>query len=335
MAQKKPRQTSLSNLSMALISEGLELLQTKAFRVYKLNIDRRGPPIAGSESSPAGIAILLIMTGLDYHLARTKYLRDIALRKSPLPYTPYFSWQIGDSLFSKLENLLVRRNQKTLKEQLIEITCVRDSIAHPKLYEVTQEFIGDESAFGKSSASLVSGLRHKEKTIARKMVKREYTKLLRLPLVPDWISYRDAVLALMVVTRMIYWMEREYGNPYAWVGHFCVRNKPPDFFPSGNDTQTRSISLTEWTRTFFRNLSATDQEVVRRRLKGNLDKYMEKPPIRFHRRRGRAFFSMLDDFQDPEPHFLSQPPSPKWIPVKGAKKNAPSSSKHLGNPRSS
>ncbi len=303
---------------MQLISEGLELLQTKALRVYKLNADRRGPPIAGTESCPAGIAILLLATGLDYHLARLKYLRDVAIQTPALPHTPYFSWKIGDPLSLKLDNLLIRRGDKTFREQLIEITVVRDSIAHPKFYEITEELIGKDSEFGRSTALLAKGSEHRSKTIQRKMAKSEYTKLLRLPLVPTWISYRDAVLALIVVTRMIHWLEHQYGNPYAWVGGFLVRDRPPGFFPSWGQSLTRSIPLTEWASAFFYNLSGSDQGVVRERLKGDLSRYLDKPPMRFARRTGKAF-SVLDDFREAEPDFLTQPPPAKWIPVKRPK----------------
>src|SRR5688572_9621537 len=139
MTEENFKQASLSNLSMGLIGDGLELLQTKAFRVYRINIDRRGPPIAGTESVPACIAVLLLLTGLDYHLTNLKYRRDIATYTPALPHTPYFSWDIGDALSCKLENLLIRRNQKTLREQLLEITAVRDSIAHPKFYKIIEE----------------------------------------------------------------------------------------------------------------------------------------------------------------------------------------------------
>jgi hypothetical protein len=292
---------------MSLIREGLELLQAKALRVYRINIDRRRPPVAGTESVPACIAILLLTTGLDYHLARLKYLRDIAPHDPILPHTPYFSWDIGDSLSVKLERLLVRRHQKTLREQLLEISAVRDSVAHPKFYEITQEYVGDEWEFGRSTATLPPGYKHRTKTLNRKMAKTEHTRLLRLPLVPTWISYRDAVLSLMVVCRMLLWMEREYCNPYGWVGNFLVRNQPP------GDTTTRSISIDEWTKAFFCGLSASDQDVVRKRLRGNLDKYLNRPLAREYNSDGESIGAMLNALRKPRPpDFLSKPPPKQW-----------------------
>ena len=71
-------QESLSNISMGLIESGLELLQTKAYPAYKRNADRGGPPFAYPEYMNAGIAVLLMTSGLDYHLARLKCMRDFA-----------------------------------------------------------------------------------------------------------------------------------------------------------------------------------------------------------------------------------------------------------------
>ena len=73
-----PHQLYIPNLSMGLFETALELLQRRAYPVYKKNIERREPPISHGESTPAGIAVLLIMTGLDHHLSRLKYLRDHA-----------------------------------------------------------------------------------------------------------------------------------------------------------------------------------------------------------------------------------------------------------------
>ena len=70
-----PHQLYIPNLSMGLFETALELLQRRAYPVYKKNIERREPPISHGESTPSSIAVLLITTGLDHHLSRLKYLR--------------------------------------------------------------------------------------------------------------------------------------------------------------------------------------------------------------------------------------------------------------------
>jgi hypothetical protein len=224
---------------MGLVENGLTLLQRSAFPVYQKNVDRREPPIAHGESTPSGIAVLLIATGLDYHLSRLKYFRDYAPHDPPLPYTPYFKWTIGDALYTKIDCLLTSRNDKRLREQLVEITIVRDSVAHLKIYTF-KEKIRQDYSFGRSSAILPQGEAHRQKALTRKRVRSERTRLLALPLVPTWISYGDAVTCVMVLNRFLNLLERKYGNPYAWVGGFFVRNDPGGFFKDwGNKTRPK------------------------------------------------------------------------------------------------
>ena len=85
MPRKSKVQESISNLSMGLIEHGLTLLQTPSFPVYKKNIDQRDPPFAPTEFTPSAIAILLMTSGLDYHLARLKWLRDVAPTDATTP----------------------------------------------------------------------------------------------------------------------------------------------------------------------------------------------------------------------------------------------------------
>ncbi len=185
-----PYQVSISNLSMGLIEMGLSLLQNHAFPVYRKNIDRQcKPPIAHGESTPSSIAVLLITTGIDHHLSRLKYLRDHAPHDPLLPHTPYFEWEIGVYLPTKIENLLMRPREKKLKEQLLEITIVRDSVAHPKFYIVKDTWRKNDS-WGKSSATLSPGVKHRDKAKERKRARSERTKLLALPIVSTWICYR-------------------------------------------------------------------------------------------------------------------------------------------------
>jgi len=293
---------------MGLIENGLVLLQTQSYPVYMRNIDRRDPPFAHGEFTPAGIAVLLLATGLDYHLARLKYLRDYAPNKPPLPYTPYFNWKIGDSLSFKVERLLTRRNEITLKKQLLELTVLRDSIAHPKLY-VVREIIRSDLSFGRSTARLPVGELHQPKALKSKLARSERTRCLRFPLVPTWISYKEAVMCIMVANRFLNLLERKYGNPYAWVGGFSLKNEPAGFFTNWGTTRRRSIPFDEWTRAFFNSLSSADQELVEKRLGGNITNYLHKS-LPSHRRLGRGRITDILRFMQkpPKPKFLRKPP---------------------------
>ena len=107
------------------------------------------------------------------------------------------------------------------------------------------------------------------------MNRSERTRLLRLPLVPTWISYPDAVVAVLVASRFLNLLEEEYGN-YAWAGGFSVRNEPVGFFQGWGETTRRSITIEEWARAFYDSLSMADQQGIRKRLGNNLSLYISK-----------------------------------------------------------
>jgi hypothetical protein len=280
-------QESISNLSMGLIEHGLTILQTRSFPVYQKNIAQRDPPFASTESTPSSIAILLMSSGLDYHLARLKWLRDVAPHDSPLSYPTYFNWQVGEALSQKITRLLIQKNETRLKEQLIELTIVRDSVAHPRLYLVRQAMRSDLS-FCRPRAELSPGAELRPKALMRKLKGSERTKSLRLPLVSSWISYPDAVVCVLVLHRFLNLLEIKYGNPYAWVGRFSIRNEPSGFFKDSTKTRL-TLSMDEWARAFFHSLSQDDQERVRKRLGRDFSKYLHKILPRF--RFGRGTFS--------------------------------------------
>ena len=242
---------------MGLIEHGLTILQTRSFPVYQKNIAQRDPPFASTESTPSAIAILLMSSGLDYHLARLKWFRDVAPYKPPLPYPTYFNWNIGDSLSGKISKLLIQRNERSLKEQLVELTIVRDSVAHPRLYLIKQAMHSDFS-FSKPRAELLRGAELRHKALRRKLKGSERTKSLRLPLVSSWIGYPDAVICVLVLYRFLNLLERKYGNPYAWVGNLFVRNNPTGFFKDTEETKL-CVSMGEWVAAFFESLSQDDQ----------------------------------------------------------------------------
>jgi hypothetical protein len=302
MARKSQTQESITNLSMDLIEHGLSLIQSSAFSVYQRNIDQRDPPFAHGEFAPSAIAVLLLSSGLDYHLARLKYFRDVYPHKPPLPHTPYFNWKIRDSLSGKIEKLLIKRNERRLREQLIEITIMRDSVAHPKLYDLS---------FGRQSAQLSAGAEHREKALRRKLKRSERTKSLRLPLVPTWISYPDVVVCALVLNRFLNLLEATYGNPYAWVGGFSVRNEPAGFFKDWGDKTRRNISMEEWVQGLFDSLSPADQARVNKRLGANVARYIRKRQS--HHRIGKgSVLNILRAMQSPpKPEFLRKPPP--WL----------------------
>lgn len=299
-------QESISVLSMDLIGHALDLVQRQAFPVYQKNINQREPPFAHGEFGPCAIAILLLTSGLDYHLARLKYLRDETPHKPPLPHTPYFNWRIDDSLNTKIENLLIKRTEKRLKEQLIELTSMRDSVAHPKVYRIRHLMRPDYSVT-KQKAKLFGAV-HRQKTLKRKLTRSERTRSLRLPLVPTWISYPDLVAGILVLNRFLNLLEQTYGNPYAWVGGFSVRNEPPGFFHGWGDKTRRHIPLEEWTRAFFDSLSHADQQKVENSLGTEASKYIHKRQS--HPKIGKGtIVDILRVLQNPpKPEFLRKPP---------------------------
>jgi hypothetical protein len=261
-----PYQLSISNLSMGLIQMGLTLLQNHAFPVYLKNIIREtDSPIAHGESTPSSIAVLLITTGLDHHLARLKFIRDYDHHDSLQTALPYFKWQMGDDLCKKVEGLLIGPKEKTLKEQLIELTILRDCVAHPKFYIIKDSW-SEDHGWGKSSAILSQGAVHREKARTRKRAGSERTKLLALPFVSTWISYRDVVMCVILINRFLHLLARRYGHPYANVPSLLTQNVPDGFFNDTSHKTRRSVSFDEWTRAFYRSLSSIDKKVVGGRL---------------------------------------------------------------------
>jgi len=299
---------------MDLMGHALELLQQQAFPVYKRNIDNRDPPFAHGEFRPSAIAALLLTSGLDYHLARLKWLRDIIVERPPLPHTPYFNWGIDDFLTTKIERLLHRPSEKLLRGQLLELTSMRDSVAHPKLYLVEQLMRSDFGVI-EQKAKLAAGVKHRQKTIARKLKRSERTVSLRLPLVATWISYVDMVLCVLVINRFLNLLQEKYDH-YAWLGGFSVQNKPTEFFQdwSGNTTR-KSILLEEWAQAFFGSLAPADQQSVQKRLRTTPSKYIQKRVgnVRIVKkvRKDGIHYELQDA---PKPEFLRKPPPWKMYP---------------------
>jgi hypothetical protein len=300
---------------MDLIVHALGLIQRESLPVYLRNIDQRDPPFAHGEFAPSAIAILLMTSGLDYHLARLKYLRDVLPHKPPLPHTPYFNWSIGDSLPEKIDKLLHKRTEKRLKEQLIELTIMRDSVAHPKLYLV-RRFMRPDYTSTPEIARLAGGEKHRSKALQRKLKRSERTKTLRLPLVPSWISYVDIVICVLVLNRFLNLLEERYGNPYGWVGGLSVLNIPKGFFKDWGDTTRRSIPLSDWTQAFFNSLATSDQQNAHKRLGTAVSRYISKRQVRLPKMsiKGSILKTIFELQNPPQPEFLRKPPPWKMVP---------------------
>jgi hypothetical protein len=292
---------------MDLMGHALELLQQQAFPVYKRNIDRRAPPIAHGEFGPSATAALLLPSGLDYHLSRLKWLRDIVVESPPLPHTPYFNWEIDHFLTTKIERLLHRPSERRLREQLLEMTSMRDSVAHPKLYLVTQ-LIKPDDTVTEQRAKLAAGVKHRDKTIARKLKRSERTASLRLPLVATQISYVDMVVYVLVLNRFVNLLQEKYDG-YAWLGGFSVRNIPEGFFQGWGTTTRKSILLQDWAQAFFNSLAPADQQSVEDRLGAKASKYIQKR-VQYPRIRNRVRKDGIKyEFENtPKLEFLRKPP---------------------------
>lgn len=259
---------------MVLMGHALEVLQQRAFPVYAKNRDNRYPPFAPGEYGPSTVAAVLLTSGLDYHLARLKWLRDIIVEQPPLPHTPYFNWEIDDFLTTKVERLLQRPREKRLREQLLELTSMRDSVAHPKLY-IVEQLIKPDDSISENKARLAAGVKHRRKTIDRKLRRSERTVSLRLPLVATWISYVDMVLCVLVINRFLNLLQEKYGH-YSWLGGFSVQNVPAGFFHGWGSATRKSIQFEEWAQTFFNSLKPADQQSVQERLGAAPSKYIQK-----------------------------------------------------------
>jgi hypothetical protein len=304
---------------MGLIEQAFLLLVQKSLPVYRHNIDRLRPPVAQGEYLPATGAIMMLLTAIDYHLCRLKYLRDVATHKPPLPYTPYFNnWNFGDDLATKLRQLLISPKETRLLTQLIEMTVCRDAIVHPKFYTITHSW-GDDFRDSTVRAKLPVGVTHRDKTIKNKSQRGEFSKLLKLPLVPTWISYVDAVVCVLVLHRLLGLLEWRYGNPYAWVGGITAyENETKNLFAAWNWQQSHPQELEVWANAFFHSLSDTDQVKVEKRLGGNVKLYVQKKRRKRSGKKISKLLSLARIFQGKSPRkpdFLSKPPPKRGVPI--------------------
>jgi hypothetical protein len=210
----------------------------------------------------------------------------------------------------KLPKLLKKPRDKHLLAQLIEITCCRDSIVHPKFYAVTYSWDADFQD-GRLRAMLLPGNKLRSKTIENKMRRQYLTKILKLPLVPTWVSYVDAVVCILVFHRLLNLLEWRYQN-YARVGDITAyQRQTKELFTGWNWDHGYPHELKDWSKAFFQSLSVTDQDKVKKRLGGRLEPYLKKKPPRTSLD-GRAKYSLTEILRErkspPKPEFLYKPP---------------------------
>lgn len=296
---------------MGLIESAFLLLIEYSLPVYRHNIGRERPPVAHRENVNAAAAIVMLVTALEYHLCRLKYLRDVTRHKPPLPYTPYFNWSFDNPFSEKLKKLLIRSKERRLLRQLIELTVCRDCIVHPKFYTVTESWNADFS-IRSIKAKLPPGVTLRPKAVMHQMKRKHLTKLLRLPLVPTWISYADAVVCMMVLHRLINLLEFRYGNPYAWVGGITAHKRQTKELFTGWDWQrSHPRELIHWVKGFLQSLSPHDQEKVRHALGGRLAPYLNKrhPKLISLGKSKRSLSEIFDHTpKTRKPDFLYKPP---------------------------
>lgn len=215
------------------------------------------------------------MTGLDYHLARLKYLHDIGPDKPPSFNKP-FNWKTQDALSTKIKVLLGEPDEEDLKLHLLEMTLMRDSVAHSQIYEEDRATLSDDYTI-EVTAKLATGSAHRAKTLCHKDENSEYTKLLRLPLVPTWISYPDVVACVCVLDRLQSLLVDRYGEHLVGMRPFVVPYVPETKFFPGITTRSHTVTLREWAEAFFYSLTPDCQTKLRKRVKVNFPQ--DRPPV--------------------------------------------------------
>ncbi len=110
---------------------------------------------------------------------------------------------------------------------------------------------------------LVPGVKLSEKTKNAKMKRKDVTKVLRIPLVPTWIGYADAVIAVFVIYRLLMTLEARYGNSYissAELSRYARRAK--HLFGDLEWPKDYRGTLKDWILAFYESLSAQDRARV-------------------------------------------------------------------------
>jgi hypothetical protein len=162
------------------------------------------------------------------------------------------------------------------------------------------------------TAELPPGVGHRPKTVQHKMQGREFSRTLKLPLVPTWVSYVEAVVCILVLYRLLSLLESRYGNPYAWVGGITAyEDQTKPLFRAWDWTRSHPREFEDWAQAFFWSLSASDQAKIEPRLGSNIALYTKKKKrtlrIKTRKRRSSLGMIVLENVA-PKPDFLSKPP---------------------------
>jgi hypothetical protein len=169
-----------------------------------------------------------------------------------------------------------------------------------------------EFSEGTIKAKLPPGVDHQPKTVQHKMQRREFSKILKLPLVPTWLNYVDAVMCILVIYRFLRLLESRYGNPYAWVGGITAyEDQTKPLFTAWDWTRSHPRELEDWAEAFFRSLSLADQAKTEARLGSNIALYTKKKKrtVRMRTRKRRSSLGMIFlEKVKPKADFLSKPP---------------------------
>lgn len=273
--QNKYRHEVISNLSLDLIETAFLLLCEYALPAYKQKINLPRPPIDSKENSTSVSAIVTLLAGLDFHLCWLKYSKDALKPITTPPSSPFFSWNIDDYLVDKVTKLLPRRTERSLLSQVLEITACRDAIIHPKFYTISHIFDA-ESNMKRMVDRLVPGIKLRPKMVNAKMKNKNLTKKLKIPLVPTWISYADAVIAVFVVYRFLMILEARHGRSYissAQLSRYARRAK--HLFGDLEWPKDYQGTFLDWLSAFYGSLSPSDRVRVDKtqgamHLRGNL-----------------------------------------------------------------
>jgi len=170
-----------------------------ALPLYRRNPNR--PPVATTENINCSAALMILITALESHVNRLVYFDNKGL-------------STDDWLLKKLRTYLPQHKNKSLLNQLEEVTACRDSISHALVWEETR--VSDMNwKITRQSWDLASI------TLLRKKIKKVQLKhltesrQLRLNLVATCVNYIDVAKALLVVLRVLRELEKKYGNPAA------------------------------------------------------------------------------------------------------------------------
>lgn len=176
----------------------------RALPIYQNNPIR--PPVAGPENIECSAASLVLIAALESHVNRLMYFDSKGL-------------STNDALLKKLRTYLPQRRNSALLNRLEEVTACRDAIVHAHVWEEHRER-GQDWKLRRQSWEVAEVTQLRGKTRRNMQKRAPITRRLGLNMVPTRVDYVDVIKALVVVLRVMRELERQYGNPKAWLGPF-------------------------------------------------------------------------------------------------------------------